>query len=147
MQGMRGIMDIGKISGNVIKSYSNDAARSVEQSSDNSFAKKLEAAVQSQDDKELKQVCQEFESIMLNMMYKQMKATIVRSDLIERDAGTEIFESMQDENLMGKASKTGSFGLAESLYRQLSRKTGTGVVKAEKETGQESETILEEGGE
>lgn len=140
-------MDIGKISGNVINSYSNDAARSVERSSDNSFAKKLEAAVQSQDDKELKQVCQEFESIMLNMMYKQMKATIVRSDLIERDAGTEIFESMQDENLMETVSKTGSFGLAESLYRQLSRKTGDGVVKAEKETGQESETIHEESGE
>jgi len=141
---MRGIMDIGKISGNVVSSYANDAARSAEQAADDSFAKKLEAAVQNRDDNELKQACQEFESIMLNMMYKQMKTTIVRSDLIERDAGMEIFESMQDENLMEMASKTGSFGLAESLYKQLSRQSGAGAAKAGKETGQESETVLEE---
>lgn len=146
-RGKRGIMDIGRITGNLAGSYGNDAARSAEQASDDSFAKKLEAAVQSQDDKELKQACQEFESIMLNIMYKQMKATIVRSGLMERDAGTEIFESMQDENLMEMASKTGSFGLAESLYKQLSRQSGASAAKADKETGQESETVLEESGE
>jgi flagellar protein FlgJ len=80
----------------------------------------------SKDDKELKSACQQFESIMLDMMYKQMKATVTKSDLIESDPGTEIFQSMLDENLMGQASKTGSFGLAESLYKQLSKQTKAG---------------------
>jgi len=137
-------MDIGKISSSLINSLTNNATSSVEQASDDSFAKKLEAAMQNNDDKELKKACQEFESIMLNMMYKQMKATIIKSDLIEKDAGTEIFESMQDENLMDMASKTGSFGLAESLYKQLSRQSGTGVKNAGKETVQESESVSEE---
>lgn len=140
---MRGNMDISKISSNAIDSLTNDVTRSVEQASDDSFAKMLEAAVQNNDDKELKKACQEFESIMLNMMYKQMKATIIKSDLIEKEAGTEIYESMQDENLMELASKTGSFGLAESLYKQLSKHSGTGVKNVSKEAVQESESVSE----
>lgn len=140
-------MDVGKISSSIINSYANEAAKSAEQANDDSFAKKLEAAAQSKNDKELKQACCEFESIMLDMMYKQMKATVVRSNLIERDAGTEIFDSMLDENLMEIASKTGSFGLAESLYKQLSKQSGAGTAKSGKETGQESETVLGERGE
>ena len=137
-------MDIGKISGNSADSFTKDAAKSAARAADDSFARKLEAAVQNNDDKELMKACQEFESIMLNMMYKQMKGTITKSDLIEKDAGTEIFESMQDENLMGLASKTGSFGLAESLYRQLSKHSGTGVKNVGKEIIQGNKPVREE---
>jgi Rod binding domain-containing protein len=56
-----------------------------------------------------------------------MKATIIKSDLVEHDAGMEIFESMQDDALMEQVSKTGSLGLAESLYKQLAKKTGAGA--------------------
>lgn len=140
-------MDIGKISSNSIDSFTNDATRSAAQAVDDSFAKKLEAAVQNNDDKELKKACQEFEGIMLNMLYKQMKATIVKSDLIEKDAGTEIFESMQDDNLMELASKTGSFGLAESLYKQLSTHSGTGANNVSKKAVQEDEPASEKSGE
>ena len=140
-------MDIGKISGSSISNFTNEAAQSATQASDDSFARKLEAAVQGNDDKELKIACQEFESIMLNMMYKSMKTTIIKSDLIEEEPGTEIFESMQDENLMETASKTGSLGLAESLYKQLSKQSGTGVMNVSKETVQESEPVIEKSGE
>lgn len=140
-------MDIGNINRNSIDSLTNDATRSAAQAVDNSFAKKLEAAVQNNDDKELKKASQDFEGIMLNMMYKQMKATIIKSDLIKKDAGTEIFESMQDENLMELASKTGSLGLAESLYKQLSRNSGIGVKNVSKEAVQESEPVSEKNGE
>ncbi len=140
-------MDIGKIGGNFIDSLTNDATGSAVQTADDSFAKKLEAAVQNNDEKELKKACQEFEGIMLNMLYKQMKATIIKSDLIEKDAGTEIFESMQDENLIDAASKTGSFGLAESLYKQLSRHSGIGAKNASKEMVQQNELVGEKNGE
>lgn len=140
-------MDIGKISGGSAGNLTNEAAQSAVQASDDSFAKKLEAAVNGNDDKELKKACQEFESIMLSMMYKSMKATITKSDLIEKDAGTEIFESMQDDNLMEQASKTGSLGLAESLYKQLSKNPGTGAKNVNKEAVQQSEPVSEKSGE
>lgn len=120
-------MDIGKISSNMTDEYTNNASDSIKQASDDSFAKRLESASQSSNDKELKAVCQEFEAIMLDMMYKQMKATVVKSDLIEEDPGTAIFESMQDEELMKQASKTGTLGLADSLYKQLSKQYGRAV--------------------
>jgi flagellar protein FlgJ len=140
-------MDIGKISGSPAGSLTNEATQSAAQASEDSFAKKLEAAVNGNDDKELKKACQEFESIMLSMMYKSMKATITKSDLIEKDAGTEIFESMQDDNLMEQASRTGSLGLAESLYKQLSKKSGTGANNVSKEAIQKSEPVSEKSGE
>lgn len=148
-------MDIGKLGSSSSESLTNQAVKSVEQSADDSFARKLEAAAQRKDDKELKQVCQEFESIMLSMLYKQMKATVTKSDLIKKDPGTDIFESMQDEQLMEQASKTGSLGLAESLYKQLSRQYGKAatlggngvsgpVPDKSKENSQESEPVGEE---
>lgn len=128
-------MDIGKIYSAIASGdLTNGATQSAAQATDDSFAKKLEAAVNSKDDKELKSACQEFESIMLSMMYKSMKATIIKSDLVEEDPGTGIFESMQDDNLMEQAAKTGSFGLAESLYRQLSKKPATGIKNDGKES-------------
>lgn len=140
-------MDIGKISSNSIDSMANDATRAASQAADDNFAKKLEAAMQNKDDKELKKACQEFEGIMLNMLYKQMKATIHKSDLVEKDPGSEIFESLQDDNLMELASETGSFGLAESLYKQLSKHSGTGAKNVSKEAVQASEPVLEKNGE
>jgi peptidoglycan hydrolase FlgJ len=140
-------MDIGKISGSSAGNLTNEATQSAAQASDDSFAKKLEAAANGNDDKELKKACQEFESIMLSMMYKSMKASITKSDLIEEDAGTEIFESMQDDNLMEQASKTGSLGLAESLYKQLSKNSGTGAKNVNKDTVQQSEPVSEKSGE
>lgn len=115
---------IGSITGSMAQNITGNAVQSAEQSSDDTFARKLEEAARSNDDKALKEACQEFESIMLSMMYKQMKATVVKSDLMEKDPGMDIFQSMEDDELMKQASKTGSLGLAESLYKQLSRQYG-----------------------
>ena len=119
-------MDIGKITGNVSNNLiTGSAAQAVDKAADDSFEKRLQAAVDNNDDKELKKACQQFEAIMLDMMYKQMKATVVRSDLVQKDAGRDIFESMLDESLMEQASQTGTFGLAESLYKQLGKHNKT----------------------
>jgi flagellar protein FlgJ len=117
-------MEILMTGNNLIDSYTGDAVRAAARAQDDSFAKRLEEAAQKNDDKELKRACQEFEAIVLNILYKQMKATVIKSGLIKEDPGTGIFESMYDEQLMEQASKTGSFGLAESLYRQLSGQYG-----------------------
>jgi peptidoglycan hydrolase FlgJ len=87
--------------------------------SDKSFEESLKRAVETNDADRLKGVCRQFESIMLDMMYKQMKATVIKSDLIPKSAGSEIFESMRDEELMNQAALSGGTGLADIMYRQL----------------------------
>ena len=109
-------MDISKINNKYVDNTINNVKTTV---TDDSFQKRLESAINENDKKELKKVCQEFESIMMGMMYKQMKSTVPKSDLIPGDIGKDIFESMLDEALVDEASQKGSFGLAEVLYKQL----------------------------
>jgi len=114
---------IGSVTGNLINGTIESAKNKITQ---DDFEKRLQDAMENKDEKELKQVCREFEGIVLNMMYKQMKATVPKSTLLPSDPGREIFESMLDEELMGEASKNGSFGLAEVLYKQLRRNIASG---------------------
>jgi flagellar protein FlgJ len=86
------------------------------------FERRLKAAMETKDDKELKKVCQEFESIMLTMMYKQMKATVPKSGLMPESTGRDIMESMLDEKLIEKASESKGAGLGDVLYKQLSKR-------------------------
>ena len=128
-------MDVGKVTDGAWNNLmTGSASQAADRAADDSFEKRLQAAMNKNDDKELKAACQQFEAIMLGMMYKQMKATVVRSDLIPADAGRDIFESMLDDSLMEQASKTGTFGLAESLYRQLSKKGGAAAKPGSEKT-------------
>lgn len=111
-------MDVGKIG----KTASDCTLNTVKNKAmDSSFETKLQKAADKKDEKQLKEVCKEFESIFLNMMYKQMKATVVKSELIPQDSGRDIFESMLDDKLMEDASKGRGIGLSDVLYKQLSK--------------------------
>lgn len=108
-------MEINKISNNLIN---NTIESKKSMTTLESFEMRLQEAMESKNPRELKKACQEFESIFLDIMYRQMKSTIPKSDLIPSDAGREIFDSMLDEQYMSEASKSGSLGLADMLYRQ-----------------------------
>ena len=86
---------------------------------DQAFADVLKQAYSSGDKEKLKQVCREFEGIMLQMMYKQMKKTVPESELLPASSGREIFQEMLDEELINNATQRG-IGLSDVLYRQLS---------------------------
>lgn len=111
-------MEIGRVAGRFINNSIDSTKSHVVQ---DSFEKQLQSAIANKDEKKLKEACKEFESIMLNMMYKQMRAAIPKSDLIPSDPGRDIFESMLDEKLVEEASKGGGIGLADIMYKQLSR--------------------------
>ena len=114
-------MEIGKISDKIV----DNSIKSVNINKDGEdFKKKLEAAIDSKDEKELMSVCREFESIMLGMVYKGMKATVPKVQIIPQETGREMFESMLDEEVVKQASQKRSYGLAESLYKQLSKNLG-----------------------
>ena len=51
------------------------------------------------EDKELMEVCKEFESIFLYMMFKEMKKSVPKDGLIERSSASETFEDMYLEEM------------------------------------------------
>lgn len=94
------------------------------------FESMLKKAFDEGDKEKLREACNEFESIMLQILYKQMKATVPESDFIEKSSAREIFEDMLDEELMKRGSMRG-VGISDMMYRQLSAKMDK-VYKIEK---------------
>lgn len=109
-------MDVGGID----KSLNIQSAKNAKASSEASgFEDALSNALKSGDEKQLKQACQDFESIFLGMMMKNMRATVQKSDFLPEDQGTEIFQGMLDDELTKNAAESGGIGLAKLLYSQL----------------------------
>lgn len=78
-------------------------------------------AAKDQKDKELKEACKGFESMFLNMMYKQMRATVPTDELFGESNAQKIYQEMHDEKLMDNIANSGGVGLADMLYKQLSK--------------------------
>jgi len=64
--------------------------------------------------------CQEFESIFVNMMVKEMRDTVGKGDLMNGGQAEEIFSDMLYDEYSKGMTKASNFGLADSIYRQLS---------------------------
>ncbi len=96
------------------------ASTAMDSANDKLFADVLQQAYDNGDKARLKEVCDQFESIMLSMMYKKMKATVPQSSLFEDTASTEVFQDMLDDELMQRAGNRG-IGLSNILFKQLSQ--------------------------
>ena len=99
-----------------------NAAAIASAAEEDSFESKLRSAMTNQNDAELKNACVQFEELMLGILYKSMKATIRRSELTPPAPGREIYEQWQDDALMKKIAERGTFGLADMMYKQLSKR-------------------------
>jgi len=86
----------------------------------------LEKAQEQKDEKKLLQACQNFESIFLQMMLKNMRSTITEDGFIEKSYDREIFEGMYDEKLSEEMAKGQGIGLAQQMYKQLSKQIKSG---------------------
>lgn len=93
------------------------------------FAAKLEkAAAAIQGDKEkakLKEVCKDMEAVYLNLMLSKMRATVPKSKLMGDSSQEELFQSLLDSEMTKNLAKSGGMGLADMLYKQLSREAET----------------------
>jgi len=85
-----------------------------------SFEEILQRASENKDEAKLREVCNNLESIFLNMMFKSMRSTVQKSDLLGDSFATETYEDMLYENFAEEASKAKGLGLGEILYKQLS---------------------------
>lgn len=70
-------------------------------------------------DRELKEACKGFETMFLQMMYRQMRKTVPESPMFGKSNAMDIFEDMRDTELMKKTAEAGGIGLADLLYKQL----------------------------
>jgi Rod binding domain-containing protein len=65
--------------------------------------------------------CREFESIFVNMMLKEMRGTVEKSGLIDGGQAEDIFSDMLYDEYAKGMTKAAGFGLADSVYLELSR--------------------------
>ncbi len=74
------------------------------------------------EDRRLRDACVEMESLLVGKMLKEMRKTVHKSGWINGGFAEEIFEDMLYDEYALSLSKNSNLGLADMLYRQLSRK-------------------------
>lgn len=74
-------------------------------------------------DAELKQVSQKFESIFVQMMLKEMRNSVQKSNLMGNSQASEFFESMHDEQLSKQLASSGGIGIGDLIYKKLQQVT------------------------
>lgn len=88
----------------------------------NDFQAVLDKVQSEQDDKKLREACQDMEAIFVNQLLKQMRATVPKSSLVDESMGSSIYKEMLDTEYSTMISKSPqNFGLADMLYKQLKR--------------------------
>ena len=88
-----------------------------------SFQEELESAMSSGESGRMKEAARAFEAHFINMMFRQMRATINHAEggLFERSSTEKLFQEMLDEQFSEIAAQADSFGLARQIYEQLRR--------------------------
>jgi soluble lytic murein transglycosylase-like protein len=76
-------------------------------------------------------VAQDFESLFIHQMLKSMRNTVPKDE--EMSSGRRIFTEMLDEQIANTASRTGNFGLAQIIYKELTGKDADPSSKASTE--------------
>ncbi|WP_297963687.1 rod-binding protein [uncultured Anaerovibrio sp.] len=70
-------------------------------------------------DKKLREACQGFEAMFLNMMYREMRSTVPENSLFGDSNADKILQDMRDTEMVNQMAKAGGVGLADVLYKQL----------------------------
>lgn len=106
--------------GNNIMDYNNIKGK-LQEAEQGEFEKTLQKAMEEKDDKKLKKACSDLEAVFLNMMFKQMRNTVQKSDFLNGGYAEEMYEDMLYEKYAEEISKGRGTGLGDMLYEQLSK--------------------------
>lgn len=71
------------------------------------------------DDQRLKQTCQEFEAVMVQMMFKAMRGAEVEGGLFEKDMASDVYRDLFDGEVARDLAHNQSMGLGLRLYQQI----------------------------
>lgn len=83
-------------------------------------ASRLEAGNISKDDAKLLETCQEFEAVMVRLMFKSMRGSETKGGLIEQDMASEVYRDLFDGEVASQLAHKQSMGLGQMIYKQLS---------------------------
>jgi flagellar protein FlgJ len=75
------------------------------------------------DEEALKKACCEFESYFIASMLKEMRRSIPEDGFVKKSEGEKIFQEMLDGQYAAKIAESKPLGIAEIMYRQLSKDT------------------------
>ena len=91
----------------------------------NNLSNKAQAATT---DDELMSVCKQFESYMLEQVFKRMDKTVLKNSDESKDAATEnlvdFFREQTISELASQSTEKQGLGIAQQLYEQLRRNYG-----------------------
>jgi len=68
---------------------------------------------------ELYKVSQDFEAIFIKQMLNVMRKSVSKTGLMDGGMAEDIFEDMLYDEYAKKMAESGSFGIADMIYRQL----------------------------
>ena len=84
-------------------------------------AAQSELANERPDDADLLEASEQFESLMLHLMIREMRATVPEGTLLPRSMAEEIFSGMMDETIAGEMAQNGGIGISRMIFEQLQR--------------------------
>ena len=82
------------------------------------------SAAKTQNQAKMRQACQMFEAMFLNLLWKEMRRTVNKSGLNNGGFGEEMFTGMMDEAVAQASADQGSMGIASMLEKQLGQASG-----------------------
>lgn len=72
-----------------------------------------------EDNAKLKKACDDFSSIFVSMLWKQMRNTIPENGFLPKSNAEKIFQEMMDDELAKEMARNEGFSLSKTLYEQL----------------------------
>ncbi len=70
-------------------------------------------------DADIENAAEQFESLLLNFMIREMRATVPESTLFPQSMTEEIFTGMLDEQIAGEMAQNGGIGISRMIFNQL----------------------------
>lgn len=74
-----------------------------------------------QRNEEIKDASVQLEALLLKMMYNEMWKTVPKNELFGSSNAMDIYRDMYNEELTKKAAEGGGIGLADYIYKQLTK--------------------------
>ncbi len=85
--------------------------------------------------KRLREACEGFEAMFLDIMFKEMRNTVPENTLFGQSQGEKIWHSMLDTELMQNVAKSGGVGIADMMYNNLIDQVASQTVNAKGQVG------------
>lgn len=85
----------------------------------NSLAERAKMLKENGDEAALKKFSEDFESLFLQRLLKEMRKGVPESGLMEKSMSMEWYEGMFDEAVSNEIAKGGTIGLSQIIYEQL----------------------------